>query len=89
MKKLEKIAMTLIIICVGWMIISTIYGVGRAKGIVQAREELMMQCEDRIEWAIQETSDELLIACETKITEFENQCDKLIEEAKEEVLAQF
>jgi len=86
MNKLEKIMTTIIIICLGWMLVQTIYGVGRAKGFVEGQKTT---CEEQVAWAIQNTSDDLLVACEQKITQMENQCDDLIEEAKEEVLAQF
>lgn len=53
MKKLEKIMMTIIIICIGWIIVQTIYGVGRAKGYIKGYEDAMIENETRISQAYQ------------------------------------
>ena len=83
------ISITLILIGMGWMIVKGAYDLGYRKA--------MLASEDRVEWAIQETSDDLLVACEAKIDELNAECDAKVEKAtykakidgKNEILEQF
>ena len=63
MKIITNLAIALIVLSLGWMTIQTIYGVGRAKGIVETRQELMMQNESRISQAYQEGFEKCLEQC--------------------------
>ena len=71
MKTIEKIGWILLTICLAWMTIQTIYGVGRAKGYVKARQEIEQEyqlsekdkrelCGDLIQKAVDETVEEIL-----------------------------
>lgn len=68
-KNMKKIGIIIITIALGWMAIKCAYGVGYKNGTIDAT---------------QETSDELLVACEAKIDEMEAKYNKKIQEAYEQ-----
>lgn len=84
-RTMNIISITLILIGMGWMIVKGAYDLGYRKA--------MLVSEDKVEWAIQETSDDLLVACEAKIDAMNEECDAKVEQAKidgrNEILEQF
>lgn len=84
-KTINIISIILILIGMGWMIVKGAYDLGYRKA--------MLASEDKVEWAIQETSDDLLVACEAKIDAMNKECDAKVEKAKidgkNEILEQF
>lgn len=66
---MKKIGIIIITIALGWMAIKCAYGIGYKNGTIDAT---------------QETSDELLVACEAKIDEMEADYNKKIQEAYEQ-----
>lgn len=82
MKKAMKIATGLIIISTCWMAIKCAYGIGYRNGTLDAT---------------QETSDDLLVACEQRLDQMEDICTDAIadavaraqEQGRQEILEQF
>ena len=75
---MKKFSLICLIICLSWMTIKTIYGVGYAEGIKKANEEITIECKKD---------------CAIKMDEQDEACYEAIErakqEAKEEILEMF
>ena len=85
MKQVERIGLIIVLIGIVWMIGKTIYGIGYRDG----REMMETRCEDVKLEVIQETSDDLLVACEQKIDMMDELCEAKVQAAQEEILEMF